>query len=159
MATTSSSWLMHPLIRRAAALLFVVLSLAGCYTVRRVAVTPVPIVLVSPSPFMLYRTEATAADTARSCAAMRAEGAMSRVRGDTLFLSAARITAYPPRRTRCQVAGLVHVVLSDHPDLQAESYSYSKDRSALAGLGIAWATILTFGALLFVVAVMNWQGS
>ena len=115
-----------------------------------------PIRLVSPSLFVLHRSNPTSLDSIQSCTATRATGTVRDMRDDTLFLVEARILSQPRYFTQCQLNGPVYVVLSDHADLRAESFRISTFRSAALGVGIA-AVVLPL--LLLTLIYATWSGT
>ena len=135
--------------------LLLMASLSGCYAVRRVPVTEMPIRLASPSRFVLHSSNAMFPDSARSCTATRAEGTVHDMRGDTLFLTEARILTHPRHFARCQLSGPVHVVLSDYRDLRAESFSFSTGRSVALGIGAGIGAVSLFVVLAIVYALAS----
>ena len=124
---------MRPSARNCLVGLLAAFALNGCYASYRVAPLPVPIVLVSPSLFVLRPTDASPADSIEGCVATRVEARVREVRGDTIFLIAPRILARPRLFGTCLWTGDAHVVISDHPDLRAEGVRLSAGRSLRSG--------------------------
>ncbi len=105
-----------------------VLLLSGCATARRQPVVPLPVRLVSPTPFLAH-VRARADTAATYCQVLRISGTVAAVRGDTLELAAVVSDRQPRGAADCLQGRAGFVVLSSAPALQAEVVSASTGRT------------------------------
>ena len=93
---------------------------AGCVTTRRYPVVPLPVQLVSPTPFFAHVR--TRADTAAPyCAVLRITGTVAEVRGDTIEFTAVWSDRRPRWAGDCLEGRPGYVVLSTAPAVRAET--------------------------------------
>jgi hypothetical protein len=109
----------RPALLRLAVLVPVLLG-AACSTTRRYPVTPLPVKLVSSTPFMVHVRER--ADTAaNSCQVFRITGTVSSMQGDTLEFARVWSIHQPRGASDCLQGRPGFVVRSSAPDLQGET--------------------------------------
>ena len=109
---------------------------SGCATTRRHPVVPLPVRLISPTPFFAH-VRARADTAATYCQVLRIAGTVAAVRGDTLEFTAVASDLRPRGAADCLEGRAGFVVLSSAPDLQAETTIVRNGR--------------TFGLVLFLV--------
>ena len=125
-----------------------VLLVGGCATVRRQPVLPLPIRLVSPTPFLAH-VRARADTAATYCQVLRISGTVAEVRGDTLELTSVVTDRQPRGAADCLQGRAGFVVLSSAPALQAEVGRASSGRTvALVLLLTSLSALLAFFAML-----------
>lgn len=130
------------------AILGFLLFCSGCVTTRRHPVVPLPVRLVSRTPFFAH-VRARADTAATSCQVLRISGTVTEVRGDTLEFSAVSTERRPRGAADCLEGRAGFVVLSGAPALQAETTILRKGRTVLlvAFLVPISAIVVVFGMI------------
>ena len=129
------------------AILGFLLVCSGCVTTRRHPVVPLPVRLVSPTPFFAH-VRARADTAATSCQVLRISGTVAEVRGDTLEFSAVSTERQPRGSADCLEGRAGFVVLSGAPALQAETTIRRNGRTVLLVV-----VLVPFTAFLFLLGV------
>lgn len=102
------------------AILGPVLLSAACSTTRRYPATPLPVTLVSATPFMVH-VRARADTAANACQVLRISGTVSAMQGDTLEFARVWSDRRPQGASDCLQGRPGFVVRSSVPDLQGET--------------------------------------
>lgn len=124
------------------------LLLGGCATARRQPVLPLPVRLVSPTPFFAH-VRARADTAATYCQVLRISGTVAEVRGDTLEFATVASDLRPRGAADCLAGRAGFVVLSSAPALQAEVVRASTGRTvALVVLLVPLSAVLALYGLL-----------
>ncbi len=121
---------------------------SGCATTRRHPVVPLPVRLVSPTPFFAH-VRARADTAATYCQVLRISGTVAAVRGDTLEFAAVASDLRPRGAADCLEGRAGFVVLSSAPGLQAETAIVRNGRTVgLVLLVVPLTAFLTLAALI-----------
>ena len=120
----------------------------GCATTRKHPVMPLPVRLVSPTPFFAH-VRARADTAATYCQVLRISGTVAEVRGDTLEFAAVASDLRPRGAADCLEGRAGFVVLSSAPGLQAEKTIVRNWRTAgLVLFLVPFTAVLTLVALI-----------
>jgi hypothetical protein len=118
---------------------------SACATTQRHAVTPLPVRLLSPTPFRVHvRAPGDAAVT--SCEVLRISGTVAAVRGDTIEFAAVTSDLLPRGTSDCLQGRAGFVVVSQAPALRTEIGRANNGRSA--------AMIILLSPVLVLVVIM-----
>lgn len=128
--------------RRASFLSVAAVLASGCYGMRRQAPLPLPMRLVSPTPFALEFTGSDGVSPV-ACLARRVDLDVSAMTRDTLHFASARILSQPVDQPTCSLSGPGQVVLAQYPQLRAERGELHSGRTWLAILAILPLAITT----------------
>ena len=112
------------------AILGPVLLSAACSTTRRYPVTPLPVKLVSATPFMVH-VRARGDTATNSCQVLRIRGTVSSMQGDTLEFARVWSERQPRGASDCLQGRPGFVVRSSVPDLQGETTVVPAEKKSL----------------------------
>lgn len=131
----------HHSIRKFAIVGSLLLS-SACATTQRHAVTPLPVRLLSPTPF---RVHVRAPDDAvvASCEVLRISGTVAAVRGDTIEFTAVTSDLLPRGASDCLQGRAGFVVVSQAPALRTEIGRANNGRSAAMIILLSPVLVLT----------------
>lgn len=130
------------------AILGPVLLSAACSTTRRYPVTPLPVTLVSATPFMVH-VRARADTAANACQVLRIRGTVSSMQGDTLEFARVWSERRPRGASDCLAGRPGFVVRSSAPDLQGETTVVPAEKKSI------FAGYVLITALITIVAIMG----
>jgi hypothetical protein len=133
----------------ASALLLALSGTPGCYVKRTTPVVPVPIHLASPGGFLIRHGPVDASVSTGQCRVVEARGELERLSGDTLVFRRVSYIRQPKGDTRCQLGAPNYVVISQHPELRAQSKQFSAGRTLLAVPLLMFGSFMVVGILAF----------
>ncbi|MCC7002929.1 MAG: hypothetical protein IT357_12300 [Gemmatimonadaceae bacterium] len=122
------------------------LLVSACATTRRYPVTPLPVQLVSPTPFLVH-VRARADTAANSCQVLRITGTVSSMEGDTLEFARVWSDRRPRGASDCLEGRPGFVVRSSAPDVRGETTVVPAGSKSLFAAFVLFTALLTFLAM------------
>lgn len=128
------------------AILGPVVLISACATTRRYQVTPLPVQLVSPTPFLVH-VRARADTAANFCQVLRITGTVSSMEGDTLEFARVWSDRRPRGASDCLEGRPGFVVRSSAPDVRGETTVVPSGSKSLFAAFVLFTALLTLLAM------------